>query len=126
MNFLSNNTMRVTEKSLDYLWKKQETISENIANADTPGYKYKYVTFEDELRKNLTTAKDQGKSKVREGIEKTKISIHTAKDETARLDGNNVNIDVENVEMARTSIQYQYALRSINDEITLLRTAIKG
>lgn len=126
MNFLSNNTMRVTEKSLDYLWKKQETISENIANADTPGYKYKYVTFEDELRRNLTNAKGQGKSKIREGIEGAKISIHTAKDETARLDGNNVNIDVENVEMARTSIQYQYALRSINDEITLLRTAIKG
>lgn len=126
MNYLLNNTVRATEKALDYLWKKQEIISENIANADTPGYKYKFVTFEDELKRNLASSFQGGKYKVRDSIENTKMQIHVSKDETARLDGNNVNLDVENVEMARTAIQYQYALRSINDEISLLRTVIKG
>lgn len=40
------NTISMMEKSMDYLWKKQEVTANNIANVDTPGYRRKRVNFE--------------------------------------------------------------------------------
>ena len=40
--------------------------------------------------------------------------------------GNNVNVDVESMEVAKTGIQYEYMMKAFNDDITRLRTVIKG
>ena len=53
MDYFSSNSMILMEKSMNYLWTKQAAISDNIANAETPGYKAKLVTFEDNLREKL-------------------------------------------------------------------------
>ena len=47
MNDIFGNNILVGRRSLDYLWTKMAASLENIANVDTPGYKAKYVTFED-------------------------------------------------------------------------------
>ena len=47
------NTIAMSQKSLDFLWKQQEVLALNIANVETPGYKKKMVSFEDEYRKRL-------------------------------------------------------------------------
>jgi flagellar basal-body rod protein FlgB len=52
--------------------------------------------------------------------------VRNTDNESARMDGNNVNTDVENVELARTTLQYQYELNALNSEISRLRTIIKG
>ena len=111
LDILQSNTKNMIYKSLDYLWQKQRIISENIANIDTPGYKAKYVTFEDELRKSLADVADMSgnatKSEIKNAIEGTRMNIQDTQNEVVRLDGNNVNIDTENTELARTQIQYQ-------------------
>ena len=56
MDYFSSNSMILMEKSMNYLWTKQAAISDNIANAETPGYKAKLVTFEDNLREKLEQA----------------------------------------------------------------------
>ena len=53
MDFLSTNSSLLMEKSLGFLWTKQAAILDNIANAETPNYKAKVVTFEDSLRVQL-------------------------------------------------------------------------
>jgi len=126
MNRIFGNSINMAQKSLDYLWKKQNIITDNIANQDTPGYKSKFVTFEDELRNNikkseLTTAQEYGNA-----IKESGLKINTTENESARLDGNNVNPDAEYVELARTTIQYQYSIRAVSDEFARLRSAIKG
>jgi len=113
------------QKSLDYVWQKQRITTENIANAETPGYKAKYVTFEDELKRSLEGT-DGSRSRVREAIDSAKIRVGVSKEETMRLDGNNVNIDVENIELARTQIQYEYLLKQINDQFTRIRMVLEG
>ena len=50
MDFLTNNSFRMMEKSMDFLWAKQAAILDNIANAETPNYKAKVVRFEDSLK----------------------------------------------------------------------------
>jgi flagellar basal-body rod protein FlgB len=67
------------------------------------------------------TSKDIG-----EAISSSRHYTHETRDESARMDGNNVNMDVENVELARTTLQYQYQLNALNSEVSRLRTVIKG
>lgn len=124
-----NNNILLSQKSLDYLWEKQRIISENIANNDTPGYKAKEISFEEQLSKNLEKFREQElpkKAEIREAIMNSKISVDTSDEESNRLDGNNVNLDVEQVELLRAQLQYQYQIYQINDQFTRLRTVIKS
>lgn len=133
MNTLFSNSIDLTQKSLDYLWKKQGVISENIANQDTPGYKTRFLTFEDELRSRLVrennslTGEEPGvKGKFTEIIGDTDFKLNVPENESVRMDENNVNTDAEYVELARASLQYQYSVRAISDEFARIRSAIKG
>ena len=56
MELLSSNSSLMLEKSLSYLWTKQAAIADNVANAETPGYKEKVVTFEESLRSQAPEA----------------------------------------------------------------------
>ena len=55
-DYISSNSMLMLERAMNFQWTKQETLLDNIVNADTPGYKAKYVTFEEALRDNLRRA----------------------------------------------------------------------
>lgn len=124
---LFGNSISMAEKSLNFLWAKQKVISNNIANVDTPGYKTQYVTFEETFKSKLQAASKTGDQKeIRRAIESARWQVNDTKNETSRLDGNNVDADVEISELTRTVLQYQYQLHSINSNITRLRTAIKG
>lgn len=126
LSLINNNSIIMSQKSLDYLWEKQKTTMNNIANVETPGFKSKHVTFENELRRKLSFVKNGTNHTIRNKILDTDIKIHSSANESNKMDGNNVNLDIENVELARTTLQYEYVLKAINDEFTRLRTAIKG
>ena len=53
MNYMTSNSVRMMEKSMDFLWTKQTVILDNIANAETPNYKPKVVNFEEGFRAKL-------------------------------------------------------------------------
>lgn len=128
MKAMFGNTMAMTQKSLDFLWQKQTVTLNNIANNDTPGFKAQYVTFEERLKKNILAAGKSGSGNstgLHSGIAGTEFTIHDT-DNAARLDGNNVQTEAENVELARTILQYQYQVQSINSDMNRLRIAIKG
>lgn len=127
MNRIFGNSMFMSEKSLDFLWKKQTVTMNNLANVDTPGYKAQYVTFEEMFQSQLKAASTSGKSEnVADAIHNALYQVHNTATESARLDGNNVNTDSENVELTRAALQYQYVLSSINSDINRLRTVIKA
>jgi len=126
MNSIFGNNIFMAEKTLDYLWSKQQVTMNNIANVDTSGYKAQYVTFEDEFRKQLMSAKKGTSADINNIIGNSRYYVHDTKDKSTRLDGNNVSMDVENVELARTTLQYQYELNALNSEISRIRTVIKG
>lgn len=115
----------VSEKSMDYLWKKQSVTLGNIANADTPGYKAKYVTFEDTFRAKLRAASGKSES-VRDAVGSAVWQVNQSNTESARMDGNNVIADAEMAELTRSALQYQFVIQSANSDITRLSSAIKG
>lgn len=97
----------------------------NIANVDTPGYKRQQVSFEETFRRRLAAASATGdNSAVRQAIEESDYVVYT-RDDSARVDENNVNLDVENTELARTTLHYQYLLQSVTADINRLSSAIR-
>lgn len=126
MNLMFGNSISMTSKSLEFLWAKQLTIANNLANVDTPGYKSKYVTFEDEFQNRLKLASASGNAARTRSIINNSYYTVNETESSARLDENNVNADAEEVEMARAQLQYQYVLNAINSDFSRLRSVIRG
>lgn len=98
----------------------------NLANVDTPGYKRKQVSFEETFRKRLQAAGEtRSDKKMKEAIAGTDYTVYS-RDDSARVDENNVNADVENTEMTRTWLHYNYLLNTITSDVKRFQTAIKG
>ncbi|MCI8915891.1 MAG: flagellar basal body rod protein FlgB [Oscillospiraceae bacterium] len=128
MDFLTSNSMRLMEKSMGFLWTKQAAILDNVANAETPNYKAKVVTFEDSIRAKLEEAarRPEGAGRaVREVLEDEELSVFEAQEQT-RMDDNGVNITSEMTELVRNAYQQQYLYGAINKHYAILRMAIKG
>ena len=127
-DFLTSNTMLMLEKSMNFQWTKQNVLLDNIANAETPNYKAKYVTFEDALSDRIQAAALQKKSfsSIRGALESSTPTIRTNDTESARMDGNGVNVTEQTLEMVRNAYQMQYVLNAINTDFNILRSAIRG
>lgn len=127
MECLNSNSLRMLQRSMGYLWSKQACILDNVANAETPGYKTKYATFEESLQKAIQSASRDGTdaSSIREAIETTPVEIRQA-EESTRLDGNGVNVTEQMVELVREGYQMQYVMNAISSDFSLIRTAING
>ena len=123
---LFGNTIPMVQKSLDFLWKQQEVLAMNIANVDTPGYKRKTVTFEDEYRNKLLAASQtKNTTKIRQAINEADCLVYS-RDDSGRVDENNVNADVENTKIARSTLHYQYLLQSVSNDIKSYQSVVKG
>jgi len=126
------NGSRILEKSLDASWVRNEAISQNIANVDTPGYKRKTVSFEEYLNEAMDDSGFRGRRTDRRHIpigggNIDDIGIRITEDNKAlsyRLDGNNVDIDNEMASMAKNTIQYNTLIQRINGQFRKLRSAI--
>lgn len=118
----------MTEMVLDCLWGRQTVTLSNIANVDTPGFKSQYISFEDELAKRIKNA-SSGNSPVNgidRAIHQTHAKVNTTWTQSSRLDGNNVDMDQEQVELARTAYEYQYMVSSMTNDLNRLRSAAKS
>ena len=127
MDMMSSNSFLMLEKSMGYLWTKQAAILDNIANAETPNYKAKSVTFEESLKEKLEHAKNSSKPRnnVRNVLETSQFYV-TEQQEVTRMDDNGVNVTEQSVEMIRNAYQLQYVMNAINSDLSVLRRAIQG
>ncbi len=127
MDYFSSNSMLLMEKSMNFLWTKQAAISDNIANAETPNYKAKIVTFEENLREKMEQALHSAtpRTNLRDTLENANFSVITAQ-ESNRMDDNGVNTTEQMVELVRNAYQIQYVMQSISSDLSMLRTAING
>ena len=118
------------EKMLDKAALSQRVISANVANVSTPGYECIGVKFDDVLKRMVkadtiikrTDPRHLPDSNWHENIKPEVVGI-----ENGYWNGiNNVNIDYEMVELAKTQLDFNIASRLMNLRFTQLRTAIRG
>ena len=126
MSSIFGNEFLMTNKALDFVWKQQQLTANNIANVDTPNYKAQHISFENEFKNQLNKAIKSGNSSATEqAITQTKARV-VASNNSKRVDGNGVDMDVENVELVKTTLQYQYLVQAFNSDYNRLRTVIRG
>lgn len=119
------------KKVLDASWLKSSSISKNIANINTPGYKREVVEF-DSLLKNYL---DQSSSKMAVTNEKhmafhnqangLEPTVTKVQDTSFRKDQNNVNIDVEMTEFSKNLIKYNAMSQQVSYQLKRVRMAIR-
>lgn len=125
---LSNayNNVNVLGKAADASWTRNDILANNIANADTPGFKRKDVQFETYL-KNAVAGTDSLNETVA-NIDLNELNCTTYTDQanlSYRYDGNNVDINTENVELAKNQLKYYTLMNSMSQEFSRLKSALR-
>ena len=120
--------IEVLGKAADASWRRNEILANNIANVDTPNYKRQDINFEDALAQALKwTHMSDLDSKV-DKVNMRRLSVKPYVDSTGysyRVDGNNVDIDTENAELASNQIKYNGLTNSISAEFKNLQAVLK-
>ena len=126
INCTSFDYINLLTKAADASWKRETVISNNIANVNTPGYKRKDLNFQGVLTEELGRCKHELDSKVSD-VDLSRLDPQIYVDSanySYRMDGNNVDIDTENVELASEQIRYEGLTDCINSEFERMKAVI--
>ena len=135
MPFEISKAFGLAEQALDFRSTRQDLISSNIANVDTPNYRPKDVRFENYMNKEadkvfnrnsnkLEMASTNGAHITTTPIDVTKADIFFRDGHMARNDGNSVDIDVETTEMSKNGIMYNALINGLRKDIGLFKMVI--
>lgn len=115
MPLFEDAAFRALQGGLDATWLKQQVSSHNIANVETPGFKAKKVEFRQVLRD------------VENGTESTRKAVVTDDNVTmARPDGNNVQVEKEELELWKAYTEYSAMTARISGKLSSLRYVINN
>lgn len=120
--------VNLLDNTADVSWQRQTLITNNIANDDTPGYKRQDIEFESVLRSALVNTHERTLDRAvgalsdddLEGIEYTDYENYSY-----RLDGNNVDMDTENVELASEQLRYSALTTSLTNQFSRFKSVIQ-
>ena len=127
LNSTAFHYINVLDRAADVSWTRESLITNNLANVNTPGYKRQDINFESVLRKALGSSKYVPlDTKINEmNMDELTPMVYTDHGNYSyRLDGNNVDIDTENVELASEQIRYEALTTSIDSEFSRIKIAI--
>lgn len=122
----ADNATRAATVALNGLSLRQQAISRNLANVDTPGYQAQTVDFQDTLKRALNEGpalamKVTDDSHQVSSAQSIGFSTELRPGGTERADQNNVDVDVEMIDMSEAGIQYQAVSQTISQKLLLLK-----
>lgn len=116
------SSIDVINKAIDASLIRKNLISQNISNSDTPGYKRVDADFESVLAKEV-------KLKGINGIDtdKLKTKIYTDHQTSSyRMDGNNVDIQIERSEQAKVEMRYNALVTRMNAQLGRIKNVLQN
>lgn len=119
--------INVLDKAADASWLRVATITNNLANVDTPGFKRKDVDFEGVLKTELGRSKYVTLDQKVKDLHMNHLNATAYTDSSNfsyRLDGNNVDVDTEQVELASEQLRYTALTDSITHEISRFKSVL--
>ena len=117
-SLFNDSTMQGLQFALNSLSQRQQVLSNNIANAQTPGYVAQDVSFESQLSSILSGAAND--SADGQGI------VVNAADLTTSQDGNRVDMNSQMSKVTETNLMYDALTQLTADRLGILNTAITG
>jgi len=138
MSIPVSRTSILLKDALNYRAARQDMIASNIANADTPNYKPRDISFEQALiaKKASLLKSDTNTLKMAQTnekhiapekeVENFKPTLFYRDGHMARNDGNSVDIDVETTEMSKNSIMYNALVSAIKKDSYIFKSVIEA
>lgn len=128
LNTLFSENLPGLQKAMDLTFRRNQAITSNIANAETPGYRAVDVHFGQELDRAFGSQQDL--------LEKTNsLHMDVSSNSGAHLipdlsgatkpDGNNVDIDIQMGQLAYNRSRYSQAANMVRKQFSLLSNAIR-
>jgi flagellar basal-body rod protein FlgB len=111
---LVDSTQQLLEAAMRGSWQRQTALTNNIANADTPGYQPQEVDFESELQSAVS-----GGSSPQE----TQFETVTRPAE-AGPNGTGVSVDQESAKLAENGLDYQALTEVVGARDSIMRSAM--
>ncbi len=132
-NFILRQTnVPLLSKALDVYTLREKAISSNIANVNTPGYRRKFVSFEEQLQSAVEKTLSGFRTNEhhlpvgRQRITEVRPVLEEDNSNILYSGANNVNIDQEIVEQVKNEIRFIYGARLLSKNFGALRASIKG
>jgi len=127
MNEIKKN-INMLGASLSLRAKRNEILASNIANAATPNYKARDIDFDTEIKKYQKNGPIQvthGEHlSIKRPVAPGKVLFR--ENVNPSLDGNTVELAIEQLQFAENSMRYQSTLSFLSGKINTLMSAIKG
>jgi flagellar basal-body rod protein FlgB len=110
----------VLQRGLQGAGLRQQVLSNNLANANTAGFKRSDLDFESSLGAALA-AREPGRAAAA-------VSFAPKTDTTSAMsaDGNNVDVDQELSDLTQNSVEYQALAAIMRSRLQTLQTAMGG
>lgn len=136
MSIQVSATHALAAKALDYRAVRQDMISSNIANADTPFYRPRDIRFEDMLAQEKAKVLGAGSSKLQmaqtsgahfallEESSSLRAKTFFRDGHMARNDGNSVDLDVETTEMSKNSVMFNALVNAMKKDSGIYKSVI--
>lgn len=133
MSISFNNALGIHEQALNVRVKRAEVLANNLANADTPGFKARDLDFKAALNSSM----NQSGSAQSMDIAKTNskhLSTNNGSSESLlyrnptqpSIDGNTVDTQQEMAAYMKNAMDYQASFQFLNSKFKGLTSAIKG
>lgn len=127
------NNIGILQSALDASSLRQQVISNNIANADTPGFKAQQVAFEDLLKQHLSNQSnfvgnrtDPRHIVIGDPTLTPAPQIVENTDTVMQNNGNNVDIDQEMTNLSKNGLWYYTLTQQLDSQFQQLSIAITG
>lgn len=114
----------IMQRALDGAWARQEVLANNVANAETPGYKRRDIDFLSCLQQAAGIKAQPVATNARHlaGSDQTRF-ITTQDTSSITPDGNSVDIDKEMGEVSANTLYYEAVSQQLSSYLALLRKA---
>ncbi len=132
-----NNALGLHDEALQLRAKRAEVLANNLANADTPGFKSRDFNFQSALEQAVASNKVDTRHSTGLVLEQTSaghIAGRGRMDESLlyrnpsqpSIDGNTVDSQIEQALYARNSLDYDASFEFLNSKLKGLKGAIRG
>ncbi|MWV43556.1 flagellar basal body rod protein FlgB [Paenibacillus sp. HJL G12] len=134
MDLLNSTSFQRMEAGLQAANIRQNVISNNIANEETPYFKRSEVSFESLLQQEMNGSMPQLRGKITDprhfaiGPTSSIPEPVVTMDQSTSMNNNlnNVDVDSEMANLAANQIQYNSYIQQINEQIKMMRVAVEG
>lgn len=106
------------ERYLGLISKQMQITASNMANVDTPGYKTQGFDFKREFVRELNSNADA------QELNGGHLSVSDVDGLVARPDGNNISMDREGMQLAKTQLQFRIGVQLLKSEFATVLSAI--